>query len=99
MNRRLAIFSLLITCTLSLFAEDAAALHWAQFRGPNGDGISETTGLPISFGPEENLAWKTPLPPGHSSPVLSADAIFLTAVDKNALLTICLDRKLSLIHI
>lgn len=93
MNRRLAIFSLLITCTLSLFAEDAAALHWAQFRGPNGDGISETTGLPISFGPEENLAWKTPLPPGHSSPVLSADAIFLTAVDKNALLTICLDRK------
>ena len=44
---------------------------WSRFRGPNGTGVSEATGLPVSFGPEKNVRWKTPLPPGHSSSVLS----------------------------
>ena len=52
---------------------------WSRFRGPNGTGVSEATGLPVSFGPEKNVRWKTPLPPGHSSPVLSESRIFLTA--------------------
>ena len=70
---------------------------WSRFRGPNGTGVSQATGLPVSFGPEKNVRWKTPLPPGHSSPVLSDSRIFLTAhsPDKESytLLVICLDRK------
>src|SRR5687768_6392927 len=70
------------------FAED-----WSQFRGPNGTGVSTTTGVPDTFGPNKNVLWKTALPPGHSSPVLTADRIFVTAHTNDQLLVICLDRK------
>ena len=58
--------------------------EWGQFRGPNGSGVSASTGLPAEFGPEKNVVWKTPLPPGHSSPVLTRDRIFVTAYEKIA---------------
>jgi outer membrane protein assembly factor BamB len=38
------------------------------------------------------VVWKTPLPPGHSSPVLTQNRIFVTAYEGNKLLVICLDR-------
>ena len=65
---------------------------WSRFRGPNGSGVSETAGLPLTFGPEENVIWKTELPFGHSSPILTGDRIYLTAVREGRLVTICLDR-------
>ena len=71
-----------------LTAED-----WSQFRGPNGTGVSPTTDLPVEFGPQRNMIWKTPLPPGHSSPVLGRTRIFVTGFEGNKLFTICLDRK------
>lgn len=55
---------------------------WSQFRGPNGSGVAETTGLPVEFGPKTSVVWKTELPPGHSSPVLTRDRIFVTAYSK-----------------
>ncbi|MDX6269377.1 MAG: hypothetical protein QOD28_600, partial [Acidobacteriota bacterium] len=48
----------------------------------NGSGVAESTGLPEVFGPEKNVVWKTPLPPGHSSPVLTRDRVFVTAYTK-----------------
>jgi outer membrane protein assembly factor BamB len=75
------------------FASD----EWSQFRGPNGSGVSATTGLPQEFGPNKNVVWKTELPPGHSSPVLTRDRIFVTAFtkekDNHKLFVICLDRQ------
>jgi outer membrane protein assembly factor BamB len=65
---------------------------WPQFRGPNGTGVNETSKLPAEFGPAKNVVWKTALPPGHSSPVIAGDRIFLTAYDGDRLLTIALDR-------
>ncbi len=53
--------------------------RWDRFRGPNGTGVSASTGLPSEFGPDTAVAWKTALPPGHSSPVLTSTRIFLTA--------------------
>jgi len=38
------------------------------------------------------MVWRTPLPPGHSSPVFTAEHIFVTAFEGKTLLTICLDR-------
>jgi outer membrane protein assembly factor BamB len=69
----------LVASLLMLSATGAAAEDWPQFRGPNGSGVSVSTGLPEVFGPEKNVVWKTPLPPGHSSPVLTRDRVFVTA--------------------
>ena len=77
--------------------KEAVAEDWSQFRGPNGSGVSATTNLPVEFGPTKNVVWKTELPPGHSSPVLTKNRIFLTAHTKEKeqykLLVICLDRQ------
>lgn len=57
----------------------ARSEDWPQFRGPNGSGVSASTGLPTEFGPDRNVKWKTALPPGHSSPVVTKNRIFVTA--------------------
>jgi outer membrane protein assembly factor BamB len=89
--------SLALSLTATFAVTGATAEDWSQFRGPNGSGVSTTTGLPIEFGPNKNVVWKTELPPGHSSPVLTRDRIFVTAHTKEKenykLLVICLDRK------
>ena len=82
----------LAVCLLGLLSATLDAADWPRFRGPNGSGVSETTGLPVDIGPAKNVVWKTPLPPGYSSPVLSGDRIFLTAYEGEKLLTLALDR-------
>ena len=79
----------------SLLASGLAAgepKRWNRFRGPNGSGVIQVSELPTVFGTDQKLIWKTPLPPGHSSPVLSDDRIYLTAVEDDHLWTLCLDR-------
>ena len=72
-----------ITLLVALCASGMArAQEWPQFRGPNGTGVSATAGLPTEFGPKKNVVWKTELPQGHSSPVLTRDRIFITAFSK-----------------
>ncbi len=75
----------------------AVAEDWSQFRGPNGSGVSSSTGLPVEFGRGKNLLWQTALPAGHSSPVLTRDRIFVTAhtneKENYKLLVMCLDRQ------
>jgi outer membrane protein assembly factor BamB len=79
---------IVLLVALGTFAAD----EWSQFRGPNGTGVSETKGLPAEFGPTKNVLWKTPLPAGHSSPVLTRDRIFVTGHSTDKLFVICLDR-------
>ncbi len=79
---------------VSLLASPAVASEWSRFRGPNGTGVDPSgKSLPLRFGPGENVVWKTELPPGHSSPILTRDRVFLTAFDNDALLTYGLDRE------
>lgn len=70
-----------------------AAESWPQFRGPNGSARS-TSGekLPEELGPNKNVVWKTPLPPGHSSPIVFGERIYLTAIRDEKLFTMALDR-------
>ena len=75
-------------CPAALVSAEA----WTQFRGPNGAGVVETSGLPTRFDRSRNLVWRTGLPAGHSSPVLTEDRIFVTGLERNWLYTICLDR-------
>jgi outer membrane protein assembly factor BamB len=72
----------------------AAPVHgdeWPQFRGP-ATGVRAGGGYPAEIGPRTNVVWKTPLPPGHSSPVVHGDRVYVTAVADGRLLTIGLDR-------
>lgn len=79
-----ALLTLLIATSIAVGPlTRAAAEDWPQFRGPNGSGVSASTGLPVEFGPGKNVIWKTALPPGHSSPVLTRDRIFVTAYEKS----------------
>ena len=84
----------LFAVALSVVAQSRhPADEWRQFRGPNGTGLSSSKDVPVEFGPELNVLWKTPVPPGHSSPVLSRERVFITAFEGNRLFTICLDRR------
>jgi outer membrane protein assembly factor BamB len=66
--------------------------EWARFRGPNGSGVSESGALPTEFGPAKNVIWKTDLPQGHSSPIIFANRIYLTAFRDGQLLSLAIDR-------
>jgi outer membrane protein assembly factor BamB len=65
---------------------------WPRFRGPNGNGVQDGARLPAQLGAKQNVVWKTALPPGYSSPVVSGDSVFVTAFEGEKLLTIALDR-------
>jgi len=67
--------------------------EWLQFRGPNGTGVAEGFALPSEFSSTKNLVWKTPVPFARSSPVVTADRVFLTASEGDKLITLALDRK------
>lgn len=77
---------------LALSGVAAPSADWPQFRGPGGNAVSESAVPPIRFGPSTNLLWKTPLPSGYSSPVVSGDRIFVTS-DQRGLETIALSPK------
>lgn len=85
-------------CVLVLLAASAtvaleAAEDWTRFRGPNGSGVSTSANVPLEFGPDLNVVWKTALPFGHSSPILTGDRIYLTAARDERLVTIALNRR------
>lgn len=58
-----------------------AADVWPAFRGPDGDGIVDSTStLPTRWSAEDNIQWRTELPgQGWSSPVVGAGRIYLSA--------------------
>lgn len=62
-----------------LFALLARAEDWPQFRGPDGQGHSSETGLPVEWSESQHLRWKTPIPGlGWSSPVVQGGRVWLT---------------------
>lgn len=83
---------------VSLFAAASgthAETNWSRWRGPEQNGHSTETDLPIRW-TDANIAWRTPLPGGgQSSPIIWGDRIFLTsalALGKERLV-LCLDAK------
>lgn len=80
---------------LILSAGLATAGDWPQFRGPGGSGVSNETGLPTSWGPDENVKWKVDLP-GRTvaSPVVLGKKVFISAASgpkMDRLHALCLD--------
>jgi outer membrane protein assembly factor BamB len=64
---------------------------WGRFRGPDGAGVA-TGPLPEALDPAKNLRWSAALPPGNSSPCLSATRAFVTAHRDSEVVTLCIDR-------
>src|SRR5262245_21149133 len=64
----------------------AANENWPQWRGPTGNGISDSKNLPTTWSLEknENIVWKAELPAwSGSTPVVWGDYIFLTSPAKS----------------
>jgi outer membrane protein assembly factor BamB len=67
--------------------------YWYRFRGPGGAGISPYRQVPVQFGgpPGQGIVWKTPIAlPGHSSPVIWEDRLFVSGADSNDCQVYCL---------
>lgn len=73
-------------------ANHGEAGEWNRFRGPNGSGVAAGCRPPVQIG-KDREAWRVSVPPGLSSPVLSKDRVFLTAVEDGDLMTLAFDKK------
>ena len=85
-----------LLAAIPVIAADSLTLNWPQFRGPGGSGVGdERAALPIEFGPNKNVVWKTRLPSGHGSPCIWGNRVFITSFDseKKLLEVIAIDRK------
>ena len=69
---------------------------WPQFRGPDGQGHSDSAGIPLHWSETVSVAWKTPVPgEGWSSPVVSNDQVWMTTATEEgrSLRALSFDRK------
>lgn len=87
----------LLTLVLSLLMVPGTILseHWSAFRGSHGTAVSSEKGFPLTWSPEENIAWKSELPgKGTSSPVVYGDLIFVTTqLENEDLVVLAFDLK------
>ena len=68
--------------------------NWPRFRGPGGLGISAYTNVPAKWNGAtgEAILWKTRVPlPGHNSPIVWGDRVFVTGADPNVCEVYCFD--------
>ena len=80
-------FAALVAATLS-------ADNWPQWRGPQLNGVSTETGLPLKWTSDSNVAWKLPLPEwSGATPIVWGNSIFLNVAEGSALSLWCVDRK------
>ena len=93
---RLLSFHHCLTYLAFLSGVDCLRGDWPQFRGPDGQGHSDQTGIPIHWKEDENITWKTAVPgQGWSSPVIASDQVWMTSAeaDGKSLHAICIDKR------
>ena len=75
---------------------------WPQFRGPTGDGHSDSRGLPLNWSETNQVKWKTPIHGrAWSSPVVLGRQVWVTTAteDGKELFAVCIERDTGkLIH-
>jgi outer membrane protein assembly factor BamB len=65
------------------WAGNAFGEEWTQFRGPNGQGQSAQSGLPVKWSEESGIVWKVAVEGlGWSSPVMADNRIWFTTATK-----------------
>lgn len=86
----------LLALAAMLHVHSQADEAWTQFRGPRGNGVSDSTGTPLVWSETQNVRWKTPIHGrGWSSPVVHGNQVWLTTAteDGTRLSVLCLDRE------
>lgn len=79
--RPAVVFALLLP--LTTVADTRTQDRWPQWRGPEGQGTSEATGLPLTWSETENVRWKTAIRGrGHSSPVIGDGRLWITTAEE-----------------
>jgi outer membrane protein assembly factor BamB len=81
-----------VLIALRLSAEEA---NWPEFRGPQGNGISTSTNLPLGWSEGKNVKWSTPVHgKAWSSPVIWDQQVWVTtaSADGHELFAVCIDR-------
>ena len=88
---RLLLFAL---CVLAGGELSSRADNWPQWRGPEGDGTSRDTDLPIVWNKAMGVKWRCPLPEwSNSTPAIWENSIFVTTqVDNKKLLLLKIDK-------
>ncbi|MEI6686804.1 MAG: hypothetical protein WCN64_11740, partial [Planctomycetota bacterium] len=80
--------------SLIVSASIANAENWPNWRGQSFDGISKETKLPSTWSDKQNIAWKLPMPGmGSSTPVIWNDKMFLTSVDGEDQVLLCISTE------
>ena len=75
----------LLIALLAIGGLASANDSWPQWRGPNLDGTSTSTGLPIRWSTSENVAWRTKLPSwAAATPIIWGDTVFVTSAEKGS---------------
>jgi outer membrane protein assembly factor BamB len=71
----------------------AIAGEWPHWRGPQMDGTSDETALPLAWSASENVIWKLELPEvSGSTPIVWGDRIFLSVAEGSDLSLWAVDR-------
>ena len=86
-------FSALTVASLLLTGPTTVDAQQHYFRSDNGLAKDDSVALPSDFGDEAALVWKAELAPGHSSPCVFGDYIFITTYEDDQLATIGLSRQ------
>ncbi len=59
--------------------------NWPQWRGPNLNGTSDATDLPIRWSTTENVKWRTKLPSwAAATPIVWGDTVFVTSAEEGS---------------
>jgi outer membrane protein assembly factor BamB len=87
--------SLAAGCLAGLATVPCQAENWPQWRGPFLNGSTTETNLPDIFSKTENALWTAALPgPGHATPIIWDDSVFINSPDADGnLILLCLDRQ------
>lgn len=91
---KLSVVSVLVTISIATCTL-VSAENWTRFRGPNGQGISAETDLPVEWSATKNVVWKSAIPGnGWSSPIVHDDYVFLTTTtdEGSSCHVVCVDR-------
>jgi len=89
MRIRLAVLACL---TAFMTPTTTSAENWPSWRGPHSNGLSADTRVPTEWSRDKNVAWRHELPgPAGATPVVWGDRLFLTSVDENQLVLLCMN--------
>ena len=74
--------SALVCAAIVALSATPRAENWPQWRGPQLNGLSRETNLPVKWSKTEGLAWTLPLPAwSGSTPIVWNDRVFLNVAE------------------